>query len=71
MKSIKLAKTMIILNILFIVIYNSYFGWNVYPISEAEKSCDNIAHFVNIVAILFYLLPLTDFYESTIKQQEQ
>ena len=71
MKNIKLAKTLIILNLLFILIYNSYFGWNLFAESEAEKLCDRIANWFNIGAIFFYLLPLTDLYESTIKQQEQ
>ena len=71
MKEITLAKTLIILNIFFILIYNSYFGWNVYPISEAEKICDKIVRLVDLVAIFFYVLPLVRLYESSIKKQEQ
>jgi len=42
-----------------------------YPISEAEKTCDNIVHYVDMIAIFFYILPLARLYESTIKKEEQ
>jgi hypothetical protein len=71
MKNIKLAKKLIVFNLFYIVIYNSYFGWNLHPISDAEKICDTNAHYMNVVAIIIYLLPLARLYESRIKQQEQ
>jgi uncharacterized membrane protein YphA (DoxX/SURF4 family) len=66
-----LAKILIVFNLFYIVTYNSYFGWNLNPMSYAERVCDNIAHCVNIVAIIIYLLPLARIYESTTKKQEQ
>lgn len=70
MKNIILAKTLIVLNILFIVIYNSYFGWNLHPVSDAERICDTIVHYVDVIAIFFYLLPLADLYEKSLKKLE-
>lgn len=70
MKNIILAKTLIVLNILFIVIYNSYFGWNLHPVSDAERICDTIVHYVDVIAIFFYLLPLADLYEKALKKLE-
>jgi hypothetical protein len=70
MKNIILAKVLIVLDILYTVIYNSYFGWNLHPMSDAERICDNIAHGVNIVAIFIYLLPLADLYEKALKKLE-
>lgn len=70
MKNIILAKTLIVLNLLYIVIYNSYFGWNLHPMSDAERICDTIVHYVDVIAIFFYLLPLADLYEKALKKLE-
>lgn len=71
MKNIILAKAIIVLDIFYTIIYNSYFGWNLHPMSDAEKSCDNIAHYVSVIAIFIYLLPLADLYEKSIKKLEE
>jgi hypothetical protein len=70
MKNIILAKTLIVLNLLYIVIYNSYFGWNLHPMSDAERICDTIVHYVDVIAIFIYLLPLADLYEKALKKLE-
>jgi hypothetical protein len=70
MKNIILAKTLIVLNILYIVIYNSYFGWNLTPMSDAERICDTIVHYVDVIAIIIYLTPLAHLYEKALKQLE-
>jgi hypothetical protein len=70
MKNIILAKTLIVLNLLYIVIYNSYFGWNLHPMSDAERICDTIVHYVDVIAIFIYLLPLADLYEKSLKKLE-
>jgi hypothetical protein len=70
MKNIILAKVLIVLNIVYIVIYNSYFGWNLHPVSDAEKICDIIVHYVDAVAIFIYLLPLAHLYEAALKKLE-
>jgi hypothetical protein len=81
MKNIKFAKRLIQLNILFWIIYNTYFGWNFDAISELEKNCDTIFIVTINVSIAIYLMPLFSLYEKTIeaftkinnqkKQQEQ
>jgi hypothetical protein len=81
MKNIKFAKRLIQLNILFWIIYNTYFGWNFDAISELEKNCDTIFIVTIKVSIAIYLMPLLSLYEKTIeaftkinnqkKQQEQ
>jgi len=71
MKTIKLAKAIIQFNFLYWVIYNSYFGWNLYPMSDAEKICDQILHYVFLVAICMYLMPVARLYELAIKKYEE
>jgi hypothetical protein len=81
MKNIKFAKRLIQLNLLFWIIYNTYFGWNFDAISELEKNCDTIFIVTINVSIAIYLMPLFSLYEKTIeaftkiknqkKQQEQ
>jgi len=71
MKKINLAKNIIILTILFMVVYNSYFGWNLHPTSPEERLCDMIASLASKLAIFFYLIPLFSLYESTVKKQEE
>jgi hypothetical protein len=81
MKNIKFAKRLIQLNLLFWIMYNTYFGWNFDAISELEKNCDTIFIVTINVSIAIYLMPLFSLYEKTIeaftkinnqkKQQEQ
>ncbi|QYV99952.1 hypothetical protein Freya6_3 [Polaribacter phage Freya_6] len=67
MKKIKLAHKIAVLNIIFFIGYNTYFGWNMYSLSEAETNCDNIFKVVNFLFMILYFLPLLDAYEKFIK----
>ena len=67
MKNIKFAKRLIQLNLLFWLIYNTYFGWNFEAISEVEKNCDAIFIIIIKVSIAIYLMPLLSLYEMTIQ----
>jgi hypothetical protein len=67
MKQIKIAKLMIQLNLLYWVIYNTYFGWNFKSVTQIESNCDNIYTTINVIAVVIYILPLFSLYESTIE----
>jgi hypothetical protein len=76
MKKIKYAKLIIQLNLLFYVVYNTYFGWNFHSVTNIEDNCDSIFTIIMKIAIVIYIIPLFSLYESTIeilskKQQEQ
>jgi hypothetical protein len=67
MKTIKIAKAIVQLNLLFWVIYNSYFGWNYTAQNTIEENCDSIFSVVMKLAIILYLIPLFKLYELTIE----
>jgi hypothetical protein len=71
MKSIKLAKVIIQLNLLYWVIYNSYFGWNYTSQSTSEENCDTLFSIMVNIAIVIYIMPLFHLYESVIKNQQE
>jgi hypothetical protein len=59
MRAQKIGGIGLMLNLLFFIIYNTYFGWNPFPQSSAETICDalfesNIAFFL---IIYFWSLP--------------
>lgn len=71
MKQFKLVKVIIICLWTYFIIYNTYFGWNMYPQSELEKHCDKIFSIGIQLAIGIYLLPLFKIYELLIKKIEK
>jgi hypothetical protein len=71
MKLIKFAKLLVQLNILFWIIYNTYFGWNLYAASEAEANLDKIFMTIMKVAVALYLMPLFSLYESLFQKEEK
>ncbi len=71
MKIIKLAHKMFMLNLIFCIIYNTYFGCNRTPINSYEESCDHIFHIVLKVAFVIYLIPLVRLYEKSIEKSEK
>ena len=66
MKKIRFAKLLMQLNLLFWIIYNSYFGWNLNATSQIEENCDSIFSAIVKIALVIYILPLFDVYEDTI-----
>ncbi len=71
MKKIQLAQKMFILNLIFCIIYNTYFGWNRTPINSYEESCDHIFHTVSLSAFVIYFLPLIGLYENSVEKSER
>jgi hypothetical protein len=67
MKKIKFAHTLIQLNLLYWVIYNSYFGWNYTAQTTLEENCDSVFSIVMYLAIVIYLIPLFLLYETVIE----
>ena len=68
MKKIKLAYRLVVINVVFYIIYNTYFGWNMYSLSEAETYCDNVFKIAFYFVLWIYFLPLVDVYEKFIKE---
>jgi hypothetical protein len=71
MKKIKLAKAIIQLNLMFWVIYNTYFGWNATALTQIEENCDFIFLLMMKVAIVIYIIPFFSLYESIIENLEE
>jgi len=69
MRAIRLAQLLIVIDVVFMVIYNSYFGWNAEPINEAEKLCDAIYTRTFMVAIIIYCGPMLVIYEKWVKKR--
>ena len=68
MNKIKLAYIIIIINVLFFITYNTFFGWNMQSLSIAETNCDNVFKIVFYFSLWIYFLPLVDVYEKFIKE---
>ena len=66
-KYIKLSRVVMVINLLFYVIYNSYFGWNEYPSNEIEIFLDKTFFIVSIGIIILYIIPGLNTYEAFIK----
>lgn len=66
-KYIKLSRVVMVINLLFYVIYNSYFGWNEYPSNEIEIFLDKTFYIVSIGIISLYIIPGLNTYEAFIK----
>ncbi len=70
MKKIKLASNAMMLLVLFFIIYNTYFGWNMLAMSDPERTCDYIFQMGMYGALAVYFLPLLDVYKDFIKRFE-
>lgn len=68
MIKLKIGTWLICGSLIFWIVYNSYFGWNAYALSESEKVCDHIYRWVSIVGYVIYLMPLLDLYAINVKK---
>ena len=48
------ASNLALINIIYFIIYNTYFGWNLKPMSESEKICDYIFE----IFTFLYIIPI-------------
>ena len=67
---IKSGSRLILFAFLFFVTYNTYFGWNLVPESDAEKVLDLISTLLFIIAIGIYITPLLRLYERAVVKME-
>jgi len=67
MKRFKLGKTLLYLSAIFYIIYNTHYGWNLFPESTGEKLCDGIYVIIFLFGIVLYLYPLLIVYENMVK----
>ena len=58
-------------NLLFSVIYNTYFGWNELPVNDSEELCDSIFVLIDKIAIIIYLAPLVWIYVDAVKEYDK
>jgi len=70
MNKIRFAKFLLITTVVYFVIYNTHFGWNMLPESDAEKTCDYIYRLSISLGFAIYILPVFDIYESFVKKRE-
>lgn len=70
MKRIKIAVFMMQVLLVFWIIYNTYYGWNLHSENETEKILDKIVNGGLTVAFAIFFLPLIDVYRDFIKKYE-
>ena len=70
MKSLKIGVALVWLALGFFLIENIYFGWNEHPLSELEKTADDMVQVIFTLGIVFYLSPLLDIYEKLVKESK-
>ena len=63
----KVGSWIVWLNISYFIIYNTIFGWNKYPINETEKMCDDVFSWGMKIALLFFFMPIIDWYYIWVK----
>jgi len=68
MKSLKIGVAFVWLALGFFLIENIYFGWNEYPVTELEKTADDIVQVLFTLGVVFYLSPLLEIYKKVIKE---
>ena len=71
MKQLKLSARLFILASVYFIIYNTYFGWNLYPQSAAEQLCDEWWHGLVVVSFILYIWPALEMYENTLRKMDQ
>ena len=71
MKRIKIAKNLLLVFVILELIKYFYFGWNIIPMTEAEKFCGHTLNLLFAVSIFLYLHPLFSLYEDAVKNSER
>ncbi|MFD1292646.1 hypothetical protein ACFQ5N_02250 [Lutibacter holmesii] len=67
MKKINFAIKLGGILIVYWIVYNTYFGWNMYPETEMELNFDNVFKYGMYFCVWVYFLPLWDAYQKFIK----
>lgn len=70
MKRMTLAKMLFVLIVIYFLIYNTIFGWNDKPLSEAEKICDRITNIALFISFYFYISPIVEWIEKRVNEDE-
>lgn len=58
---LKLSEIIVIIDLIYYLIYNTYFGWNLKPKSYNEEICDAITQVLAVLAIGLFLSALFSF----------
>ena len=64
----KIAQWIFLVALLYFLVYNSIFGWNLLPENKAEKICDDILRVILWTGFVFYFLPIMDWYAVWVKE---
>ncbi len=71
MNKIKIGKTLAMIGFVIWIIENFWFGWNRFPMSEAERICDMISYAFMYIGFLVYLSPVFSLYENAVKRDSK
>jgi hypothetical protein len=71
MKKIAYSTVLLVVSILFWIIYNSIFGWNLEPESRVESICDIIYITLTVIALMLYFEPLISLYLDAVERFEK
>lgn len=64
--SFRIGLKIIVYNYIFFLIYNSYYGWNLQPVSISERVCDIIYTIMHNIGLFLFLLPLFIIYKDAV-----
>lgn len=63
---IKAFKIIWLLDFIYYLIYNTYFGWNKTPINDIEKMCDDVFKFILGFGLGMLLIGVFEFIELVV-----
>lgn len=71
MRILNFATKLVMLNVLYFIVYNTYFGWNWKPQSPAEILCDDIFDVIMNIALVIFGIPLFNIYHRAVKKEDE
>jgi hypothetical protein len=71
MKNIKIGGTLCFIGAIIFVIENFYFGWNMKPLSDAERYADIIVKIFIYLGIYIYMAPVFKLYEEAVEKYDK
>ena len=71
MKTLKAGTLIMITNLVYFIIYNTYFGWNNLPINKSELICDIIYKTISNIALIIIMIPLAFIYINAVKKYDK
>lgn len=65
---LKIGRYITTIAVIFWIVENCYFGWNLTAMTFAEKVCDIIVSCIFTSGVVIYLIPAVELYEKYFRQ---